>query len=107
MITKLHKVVKKKSDSRLAAFIFQSPSSVSYERKEILLTSDRQTQHLTELGSLTLGRYLGDKTRVAGTTRTIKPIQIPFAKHASNGQQYMTYEQTELSAKHHKRLTKF
>lgn len=102
------KLFKKKSDPCLAAFIFRSPSSVSYEGKEILLTSDQQTQqdsHLTKLGSLTSGRSLGDRTGVAGTTRTIKPIQISFAKHASNGQQYMAYKKTELSTKHHKTLT--
>lgn len=94
----------------MAAFIFRSPSSISYEGKEILLTSDQQTQqgvdsHLTELGSLTSGQSLGDRTRVAGTTRTIKPIQISFAKHASNGQRYVAYKKIELSTKHHKRLT--
>lgn len=93
LVTKLREsCLKEVFDPCLPALVFRLHSSISCEEKEMILISDRQTHQamdscLTELGSVTFGRSLGDRTRVTGQTRTIQLIHISLAKHAGNGRQ--------------------
>lgn len=92
LVTKLpESCLKEAFDPCLPGLVFRLHSSRSCEEKETILIADRQTHRamdscFTELGSVTVGRSLGDRTRVTGKTRTMKLILVPLAKHAGNGQ---------------------
>lgn len=93
LVTKLHESrLKEAFDPCLPGLVFRLHSSRGCEEKETIPIADRQTHRamgscFTELGSVTVRRSLGDRTRVTGKTRSIELIQVPLAKHAGNGQQ--------------------